>query len=257
MKPQHEAKIDEASVQTLITLGLSRDEARCYVLCLSQGSLSAGKLASRMDIYANAVYRIMDRLEKKGFVVSLDTHPATFQAIPTDIAISSYINRRQQELEEIKTRSLYQFARQDHPVQTQVDIQTGKNQMFATYVSLAKKAKKEICMISLGEPVSDEIKLANRDAIERGVKLQFIFHRYTVQNRELLKSYVRMGIEAKHLLGGGFHLQIFDRKVCVLTANNPKNTEERTSMVIYNEGIASVLRDYFTSVWEKAARIQE
>ena len=257
MKAQHEAKIDEESVHTLITLGLSRDESRCYVLCLSQGSLSAGEFAKQMDIYANAVYRIMDRLEKKGFVVSLDTHPATFQAIPTDIAISSYINRRQQQLEEIKTRSLQQFARQEHPIQTKVDIQTGKNQMFETYISLAKKAKKEICMISLGESVSDEIKLVNRDAIERGVKLQFIFHRYTVQNRELLKSYVRMGIETKHFPGGGFHLQIFDGKICVLTANNPKNTEERTSMVIYNEGVASVLREYFASVWEKAARIQE
>jgi hypothetical protein len=64
-----------------------------------------------------------------------------------------------------------------------------------------------------------------------------------------------MGIETKHFPGGGFHLQVFDGKICVLTANNPKNTAERTSMVIYNEGIASVLREYFASVWEKAIRI--
>jgi len=257
MKPQHEAKIDEESVQTLITLGLSRDEARCYTLCLSQGSLKAGDLASQMDIYANAVYRVMDRLEKKGFVVSLDTHPTTFQAIPADIAVSSYINRKQQQLEEMKTRSLQQFSRQDHPTQTNVDIQTGKNQMFETYIKLAKQAKQEICIISLGEPVSDEIKLTNRDALERGVKMFFISHQYTKENQQLLQSWIRMGMEVRHMQGGGFHLQIFDRKIGVLTANNPKNTAERTSMVIYNEGIASVLRDYFTSVWEKAAHIGE
>ncbi len=245
------------SVETLVTLGLTKDEARSYVLLVSEGSLAAGDVALHLNILPNAVYRVMGRLQTKGFIVILDTHPATFQAIPTDIAISSYINRRQQQLEEMKTRSLHQFSRQDHPTQTNVDIQTGKHQMFETYIKLAKQAKQEICIISLGEPVSDEIKLTNRDALERGVRMLFIAHQYTKENQQLLQSWIRMGMEVRHVQGGGFHLQIFDRKIGVLTANNPKNTAERTSMVIYNEGIASVLRDYFASVWEKAAHIGE
>ena len=257
MKSRNEAKMNEGSVQTLVTLGLSRDESRCYGLLITRGSLKAGELASEMDIYPNAVYRIMERLEKKGFIVSLDTHPVTFQAIPPRVAIPAYIDMKQKTLEELRNVSLTSFQEEKRTSSTKVDIQTGKKEMFDTYVSLAKYAKKEICIISLGEPVPDDIKLANRDAIERGVKLQFISHLYTATNRELLRSWVRMGMEVRHFQGGGFHLQIFDGKTSVLTANNPKNTSERTSMVIYNEGISTVLRDYFSSVWQKATPIKE
>ncbi len=256
MKLQNEAKIHEESVKTLVTLGLSRDEARCYALLISKGSLKAGELASQMDIYPNAVYRIMKRLEKKGFIVSLDTHPVTFQAITPRIAISAYIDMKEKTLEEMRHISLKSFQEEKSVLSTKVDIQTGKKQMFDTYISLAKQAKKEICIISLGEPVPDELKLVNRDAIEHGVQLQFISHRYTNENHELLRSWVRMGMEVRHYSGGGFHLQIFDGKTSVLTASNPKNTSERTSMVIYNEGISIVLRDYFSSVWQKATPIK-
>lgn len=257
MKSRNEAKTNGESVQTLVTLGLSHDEARCYALLISKGSLKAGELASEMDIYPNAVYRIMERLENKGFVVSLDTHPVTFQAITPRIAILSYIDMKQKALEEMRHVSLTSFQEEKSASSTKVDIQTGKKQMFDTYVSLANKAKKEICIISLGELVPDEVKLVNRDAIEHGVQLQFISHRYTNENHELLRSWVRMGMEVRHYQGGGFHLQIFDGKTSVLTANNPKNTSERTSMVIYNEGISTVLRDYFSSVWQKATPIKE
>lgn len=257
MKSENEAKMNGESVQTLVTLGLSRDEARCYALLISSGSLKAGELASEMDIYPNAVYRIMERLEKKGFIVSLDTHPVTFQSIPPRIAIPAYIDMKQKALEDMRHVSLESFQEEKSVSSTKVDIQTGKKQMFETYINLAKQAKKEICIISLGEPVPDELKLVNRDAIERGVQLKFISHIYTVNNRELLRSWVRMGMEVRHLPGGGFHLQIFDGKINVLTANNPKNTSERTSMVIYNEGISTVLRDYFSSVWQKATPIKE
>lgn len=257
MKQQNEAKMNGESVQTLVTLGLSRDEARCYTLLISKGSLKAGELANEMDIYPNAVYRIMERLENKGFIVALDTHPVTFQAIPPRVAIPAYIDMKEKALEELRNVSLTSFQEEKTTSSTKVDIQTGKKQMFDTYVSLAKRAKKEICIISLGEAVPDDIKLANRDAIERGVQLKFISHIHTSTNRELLRSWVRMGMEVRHFQGGGFHLQVFDGKTSVLTANNPKNTSERTSMVIYNEGISTVLRDYFYSVWEKAAPIKE
>src|SRR3989339_50541 len=102
MKSRNEAKMNEGSVQTLVTLGLSRDESRCYGLLITRGSLKAGELASEMDIYPNAVYRIMERLEKKGFIVSLDTHPVTFQAIPPRVAIPAYIDMKQKTLEELR-----------------------------------------------------------------------------------------------------------------------------------------------------------
>lgn len=257
MKTRTEAKTNGESVQTLVTLGLSRDEARCYALLINNGSLKAGEIASQMDIYPNAVYRIMERLEKKGFIVSLDTHPVTFQSISPHVAIPAYIDMKEKKLEELRHVSLKSFQEEKSISSTKVDIQTGKKQMFDTYITFAKRAKKEICIISLGEPVPDEIKLANRDAIERGVKLQFISHLYTADNRELLRSWVRVGMEVRHFQGGGFHLQIFDGKTSVLTANNPKNTSERTSMVIYNEGISTVLHDYFSSVWQKAIPIKE
>src|SRR3989344_5215616 len=244
------------TLQPLFKLGLSHDEVACYIELVHRGSLRASELAQAVNIFPNAVYRIIDRLKQKGFVVVLDTHPVTFQAIPPQVAINAFVQRQAQALEEVKTLSIQAFARKiPSPPETRIDMISGRRAMFKAYVDFLKQTKEEVLIISVGESVPDELKLANRDALERGVSIKFIPHRYDEGNAQLLRSWVRMGIEVRHFPDSGFHLVVFDKKHAILVANNPDNIVERTSLVIYSGGLSQALRDYFYATWENAAMI--
>ena len=240
---------------SLVKLGLTPDEAKCYLNLLEQGSLAADSLAKSIKILPNAVYRLTKGLKKKGFIVELETHPAKFQAIPPSVAVEAYSKNQAKILEELKTSAINDLSLKSSTNQTKIDVLTGKNAMFTKGAELINIAKKEVLIISIGEPVPDEIKLANRDAIERNVKIKLLVHKYDKNNQDLLKSWVKMGLEVRHFKDWGYHLSVTDGKIALLATNNPKNTEERTSMVIYNENLANALRNYFYSIWEKALPI--
>jgi sugar-specific transcriptional regulator TrmB len=183
----------------------------------------------------------------------LDTHPTTFQAVPPQVAIDNYVKKQIQELEEVKVGAVQTIlGKATSRSKTRIDTISGRKAMFEKYVELLKKAKAEVLIISVGEPVPDELKLANRDALERGVVIKFIPHRNDENNSELLRSWLRMGIEVRHFPDSGYHLVVLDGKQAILAASNPINVAERTSTVIYGEGLSRALRDHFYSIWQKS-----
>ena len=113
------------TLQPLVKLGLSHDDVACYIELVHRGSLRASELAQAVNIFPNAVYRIIDRLKQKGFVVVLDTHPVTFQAIPPQVAINAFVQRQAQALEEVKTLSIQAFARKTSSPQITYWLGTG------------------------------------------------------------------------------------------------------------------------------------
>jgi sugar-specific transcriptional regulator TrmB len=256
MKKKLRVRTTTDLLHSLVKLGLSRDEAACYERLNALGSGTATSVAKQVHILPNAVYRVMKKLEEKGFVVILNSYPVSFQAVPPSVAIANLVQTQEKCLESAKLAALHELSKKTNDMpQTRIEMSTGNNRMFAEYMRMAKLAIEEIVIISTGEAVSDEIKLVNRDCQERGVVIKFIVHEYNENNRELLNSWQRMGLEVKYIHDRGFHLMVFDGKQSILAANNPRQTSERASMVIHSEGISRALRDYFYSVWAKAAPI--
>ena len=250
-------KVNPDISSAFVKFGLSRDAGKCYQALLEFGSLTSEELARKIDVLPNAVYRLTNNLEKKGLIVRLDTYPVKFQALSPDVAFSALASEQIKEIEESKTLVIQslQTKRVNNP-QTKIDILTGWKSMMNKYVDLAKEAKEEILIVSIGEPVTDEIKLANRDALERGVSIKFIVHKFNQENHELLRSWMKMGIQVRHFAESGYHLVVIDGKKCLLATSNPRNTQERTSVVIYGEGLSRAMQQYFYILWEKSLAIK-
>lgn len=239
-------------IPELVNLGLTKAESVCYQLLVKEGAATPYQLAKKLGFLPNAVYRLMDGLREKGFVVALRTKPVTFQPVPPKTALEAFSKQKTLNFEEQKMRALQLLETKKLPYPTHVDILTGRNAMFSAYLALAKEAKREILIISIGEGVNDETKLVNRDALEDGVSIKMIAHRWDKSNKELLQNWVKMGIEVRHVPDWGFHLVIVDGTKSILAINNPKQTEERTSFLIENKSLSSALRTYFFTVWKKA-----
>lgn len=241
----------KGNLASLKELGLTAHEIRCYEILLSKGGLSAKDIASRMGILPHAVYRLAHKLHHEGFVTFVGKYPTEFHAVPASIAVSAGIQKRQEKLMGAEV-----FLPASSPSPTRMGFIKNRHDFYIAFAELAKLATNEILIISIGEPVLDEVKLAHRDALERGLSQKMIFHKNDSENAEILRSWVAMGIEVRHYPDWGFHLVCIDGKKSLLMANNPENPEERSGMEIHSEGLSKGLRDYFYSVWRKAKPIK-
>ncbi len=239
----------------LIKLGLSPNEAKCYLVLLQNEALTVAQIADKLTTIPNAVYRLLTKLESFGMVVSLGTSPKKYQAVPVKSAVGAYVRHQKGELEKAQLAAIAALG-STAPPHTSIDVITGQNQYFDRFIQQAKKAKHEILLISIGEPVTDEIKLATRDALAKGVTCKFMFHRYDQDNRQLLQAWAAMGVEVAHYPDAGFHLVITDGETAILVASNPKEPAERTGMVITSPNLANALRNFFISRWEQALPIK-
>ena len=162
----------------------------------------------------------------------------------------------QKKLEDMKTKKEEEFLSETTQSSTRVDVLVSQKTFFDKFIELTNQAQTEVLTISIGEPVPDEIKISCVRARERGVAIKFIFHVHNKENNDLLRSWVKMGMEVRHYNDSGYHLTVADGKVAVLVANNPKNTAERMGTVYYNERLANSLRDYFYQIWERSIAIK-
>lgn len=249
------SKLDTESSHALIRFGLSLHEANTYVTLLRNGPMMAKEVAQSIAVLPNATYRLLQKLEDRGLIVSTGRHPNTFKALPTAVALESLAKRQMADIETNKEFLLARLSQKAKTDQTKIEVLASKRDFFRAYVDMAKQAKKEIDIISIGEEVPEDIIIVNRDCLERGVIIRFIVHRYDEKNKDLLMGWLRMGLLVRHYPDWGFHLVVYDNRYCLLAVNNPKNTDDRLSMKIFSEALSKSLGDYFNNIWEKAIPI--
>lgn len=243
---------DKYYEKRLVRLGLSLHEARTYYALLKKGPLSVLNLAAKLKVFPTALYRILEKLKQEHMITLTIHRPKTFTAVNPDIALESFVRNRISGLENIKSELLPGLTTAPEDADTRIDLLGGKDELFRSYVSLAESAHNEILIISLGEKVSEEILLANRDCIERGVRIRFIVHRHDGTNRMILNRWIRMGLAIRYSKGEGFHIAVADRKTALLSVSDPKNPEKRVTLKIHSRNLARVLAEYFDNLWEKA-----
>lgn len=244
------------NLRSLIKLGFTPNEARVYKFLMDNGPASVVSLAKKLKVYPNALYRLLSKLTAKELISSTGKHPAIYRAISPQFAFDGFVKKREAELKTIRDLVTDQLTPEAENNQTRIDLLKSSRDFFLTYSELAKGAVKEILVISIGESVPEEVMLANRDALERGVNIRFIAHKCDSTNRDLLRNWKKMGLEVKHFPDWGFHLVVFDGMKSMLSVNNPNNTDERIALVIYSRGLAKAYSDYFYSVWDKAEEIK-
>lgn len=256
-KVKFQAKSDLFLLPRLVNLGLSKQEALVYLVLLNEGALPAKEIASKIDVLPHSIYRTAKNLEQKNLVGVLKTSPLTFQAISPQLAFTSFIKERtiglQKEADKL-SHLLSQKKSIHHP--TQIDFVFGKHEIYISSREKVNKTKKELLIISIGEPIPQDLMLAIRNAIKRGVVIRMIVHKYDAKNKAILDNFIKNGYEIRHYPDWGFHLIVYDGKSSLLIVNDPKDTKERVGMQIFSEGLSKAFRDYFYSTWNKAVEIK-
>jgi len=242
--------------EKLHELGLTKQEAKIYDFLVGERKSTAGQISLSLRIPVQAVYRSCYNLNRLGFVGLQKTRPMEFIATPEKLSVPTYIKSKQ-DIFNVITRDILSAQRIniDKVSPTKVSLVFGEKEMFQSGIGAFNKARYEILVISIGQELPQELMLAQKNAVARGVKSLMIAHKSNKENRQVLASFKSNGIEVRHFPDWGFHLVIVDSFYVMVAANNPKNTKERVGIEFYNESLCRAMRDYFYTVWEKAKPI--
>jgi len=239
-------------------LGLTKQNSKIYLFLLENGYKTSKEIASEFKIFPNAVYRIIYKLDKLGLIQLSAKTPLSYKIISPKFALNNLIEKKKKELDKCKkifNDPRYKPSRKVNPVD--IEISADKIEFLKEATVMINSAKEEVLIISIGEPAtSKELILADRRAIERGVKIKIIYHKYDETNREFIHNLIRNGLDIRHLKDWGYHMQIADGKKCLLSINNPKKTDERVNIRIQSKNLSQAFRSYFYQLWKRAEKIK-
>jgi len=97
------------------------------------------------------------------------SHPQKFQARTPEAVFENLKEKKVIEIEKAKAKVLNALAPARKVPPTRVILATGQKEVFSIAVQMYKRTKKEILLISIGEPIPEELLLAIRDTLKRGV----------------------------------------------------------------------------------------
>jgi len=132
--------------ETLLNLGLSRNEAKVYLCLARTGKKKASEISRAVSLHRTETYRVLKGLEKKGLVSLVLEKPLKFVAVPFEKAITWLI-----ETEKMKLRTLEQ----------------SKDRLIEIWLSIPKPhvdaSKKEVFQILEG---NDQIESKAKEFLE-------------------------------------------------------------------------------------------
>jgi sugar-specific transcriptional regulator TrmB len=89
---------EEEIARALGALGLTREEARAYLVLLRDGTLTAQQVSQSLDVQYPAVYRILQSLQAKGWIEGSRERPNRYRARAPSIVAEETRQRRADDL---------------------------------------------------------------------------------------------------------------------------------------------------------------
>lgn len=157
----------EEACRRLEQIGLTTYEARAYIALIGLGVGTAEIVSEAAEIPRTSAYKVLQSLEKKGFVISTPGRPASFRANPPEVVQK----RVASELDETfsKLQFLHEFASQRGLPQLIFTV-TGKDRVIAKIVEILKTTSISFMMSTpVYGTLREHIDKLLLEAVKRGV----------------------------------------------------------------------------------------
>ncbi|MFH1275842.1 MAG: helix-turn-helix domain-containing protein [Candidatus Woesearchaeota archaeon] len=244
-------------VGELNKLGLSPYESKCYLTLVKFGNLFGKDIALKSGVPPTSVYRNLETLQQKGFVQIIQKEPLIYQAVDPEIAISSFINSKKEQLKELEKSAIGNLKdiKGTGIIEKQeqvLEVYSGREQSYQLGKNLIKEARKEFLLIGRGTKQSIiDIIHSLKLAAKNGVNCKFIIT-INDKNKDFIKELQKSKIKIKYFPLQGFSLLIKDREESQIIIKSSSLKEERVILKIKNKDLSQAHADYFDSVWRKA-----
>ncbi len=162
----------EEATRRLELIGLTTYEARAYIALIGIGVGTAEIVSNAAEIPRTSAYKVLQSLERKGFVTSTEGRPQTFRANPPDVVQKRVVT----ELEETftKLQLLHELSSQRGLPQLIFTI-TGRERIVAKIAEMVKTASESVWISTPAYgSLRDHIDRLLVDAAKRGAEVLLI-----------------------------------------------------------------------------------
>jgi sugar-specific transcriptional regulator TrmB len=255
--------------QRLQSMGLNAYEARSYLVLVGHSRFKALELAARAHVPRQKIYEVLDSLVEKGFAQVIQEKTKLFSAVSPNLAIPSYLARRQQALEQ-------QLNDQAHAAQGMVDelmaaysegqggrgtldylhIVSEPGQIAGHFRRMLADATSEYLEFSRPpyavDPLDAELVILARD---RSVSCRVIVEQGTLDavHQQFLDDYRAAGVEVRGIEKVPMKMAVFDGRQGLIALLDPVITKPSWTSVIFDHaGMAEAMRGLFEDYWRRA-----
>ena len=248
----------------LSRLGLTNDEARCYVTLVDRGGLTAGQLCSATGVTRGRIYDVVRGLLRKGVALETATSVRRFEPIPPPVAVTNLLERRHSENEEVERsaqqviESLQTSAATGEVPQNLLEVIRHRATLRQRCRQLERDAAEEILFFvrDLGQVAGDLIE--ESAALRRGVRLRALYESSLLSTPyvETMKSFLAGGGEGRHVPRLPTRVTVIDQRVTMLPLHEATLAARAfTVLVIHHAGMSALAASAFERIWADAARI--
>ena len=96
--------MQEDLIKELEIFGFTTNQAKAYLAIVRAGSISVSKIAEASKLYRQDIYKILPKLEKKGFITKTLGTPIIIKAVPVKKALKRLVLKERKNAIERITR---------------------------------------------------------------------------------------------------------------------------------------------------------
>lgn len=152
--------VEEDLATELSYFGLDKTDSKMYLGLLRIGSLTVGKISTKLEIDRGKAYRSLNKLRDMGLITTTFSNPTICEAVAPSDALTSVIQKREDEITTMQKLSrkiikdLKDLRRPDSVSEvSSISIIQGRSNIYSRIGKLIQESKKTIYVMTTAEDI--------------------------------------------------------------------------------------------------------
>jgi len=152
--------VEEDLTTELSYFGLDKTDSKMYLGLLRIGSLTVGKISTKLEIDRGKAYRSLNKLRDMGLITTTFSNPTICEAVSPSDALTSVIQKREDEITTMQKLSkkiikdLKDLRRPDSVSEvSSISIIQGRSNIYSRIGKLIQESKKTIYVMTTAEDI--------------------------------------------------------------------------------------------------------
>ena len=152
--------IEEELITELSYFGLDKTDATMYLGLLRIGSLTVGKMSTKLDIDRGKAYRSLNKLRDMGLITTTFSNPTICESISPAEALTTVIQRKEDDIvtmQKLASKIVKDLKDLNRPQQvseaSSISIIQGRSNIYSRIGKLIQESKKNIYIVTTAEDI--------------------------------------------------------------------------------------------------------
>jgi sugar-specific transcriptional regulator TrmB len=258
--------LDE-TISRLVELGLTLNEARCYVGLLHIAPATAGELAEFSGVPRPKVYGTLKGLEQRSFCYASGDRVTTFRPVDPELALEEWTRAREhdrrvsaerdRQLRADLVRALPRPPEPvvDGPTDVFMELSGGADATIEDYERIIATAERRVDIVHSIPVLQRQPRwnMREAEAVARGVEVRVLFASRELAMEHRYEELIAGGAEVRVARDRPMKLVVRDDGAEAMVAlHNPVDTMHPTCLLIRHTDLIAPLQLHFNRQWRQA-----